>query len=68
MKNKMTLAVYSSNGEYQGYLSHISMTKAKIETTPDRKQARGFSSIEAANKAAQQVSLITNMGLYSRLV
>ena len=59
MKNKIALGVYSSNGEFQGYLLHISMTKAKIETTPDKYYARSFSTMNAASKVAEKIENMT---------
>ena len=58
--DKMHIELYGIDGTFQGYLSHLSESKGKVESTPSKQSARSFSTASAAAKVAEKVERLTN--------
>ncbi len=57
--DKLHIELYSTDGVFQGYLLHLKESTGKVETTPNKYNARSFSTMSAASKVVTKVENIT---------
>lgn len=61
--DKLHIEIYSIDGIFQGYASHVSIAKQRVESTTSKSCALSFSTQGAANKVCEKIHNITHGGL-----
>ena len=61
--DKLHIELYSVDGMFQGYASHVSVAKQKVESVSTKQEALSFSTRSAANKVCEKIHNITRGGL-----
>lgn len=61
--DKLHIELYSIDGVFQGYASHVSVAKQKVESVSNKQGALSFSTQSAANKICEKIYSITRGGL-----
>lgn len=56
---KLHIELNSLDGTFQGYVSHVSMTKQKVETVPYKYKALSFSNEVTADRVCRKIHDIT---------
>ena len=54
--NKLHIELYSIDGVFQGYASHVSVAKQKVESVTTKQEALSFSTQSAATKVCNRIS------------
>lgn len=57
--DKLHIELYSIDGVFQGYASHVSVAKQKVESVTTKQEALSFSTQSAATKVCNRISDIT---------
>lgn len=62
-KPKIYISLYSQDRAFQGYASHVSMAKQKVDSVPNQKDALSFTNKGTASKVCEKIYNITRGGL-----
>lgn len=61
--DKLHIELYNIDGVFQGYASHVSIAKQKVESVSAKQEALSFSTVRAASKVCERIHNITHGGL-----